>query len=408
MRTKKVSKIATLMLAVVMVVSSLYVGKAYANDGGYSRGLTEDERQEMHQAMYEESHHLISQNDIAVFSDDISHYKLTDPDYVICPNDIAYQIVGLYKSHGEWVSSGAEFDNAVANAANLPYDKSLNALGIEGLNTLDIIWVNYLSRDITVVDGDTSIFIPGKVAGNNGYANETDYRILGRKSDGTWEALITTYVPRRRWNTGTSQDMTIKCSDFMKSDYVYYTIITTQGTSDISTATEVEHLMVPDGNLEAFKKMCDPISILPKTVDVGPEGTMYRLFNENSGEHLYTADAGEAQYLTDIDWNYEGHAWQAPTSSTTPVYRLFNPATGEHHYTKDEGERDYLDGIGWNYESIAFYSDDNKGVPMYRLFNPNATGAKQAGSHHYTKDEGERDYLIATGWNYEGISWYGL
>ncbi len=399
MRTKKVSKIATLMLAVVIVVSSLYVGKAYAMSW-----------EELNQLAYEESYNLISQNDIAVFSDDISHYKLTDPGYVICPNDTAYHIVALYKALGDYEKmTGAEFDNAVANAANLPYDKSLNALGISGLHTLDIGWVNYMSRDLTVVDGDTSIFIPGKVAGNDGYANETDFRILGRKSDGTWEALITTYVPRRRWNSGgKTQDMTIKCSDFMKNDYVYYTIITTQGTEWISSATEVEHLMVPDGNLEAFKKMCDSISILPKTVDVGPEGTMYRLFNENSGEHLYTADAGEAQYLTDIDWNYEGHAWLAPTQSSVPVYRLYNPATGEHHYTKDEGERDYLDGIGWNYESIAFYSDDNKGVPMYRLFNPNATGAKQAGAHHYTKDEGERDYLIATGWNYEGISWYGM
>ena len=50
------------------------------------------------------------------------------------------------------------------------------------------------------------------------------------------------------------------------------------------------------------------------------------------------------------------------------MYRLFNENSGENHYTKDEGERDYLDEIGWNYESIAFYSDDNKGVPFLRYY----------------------------------------
>ena len=49
MRTKKVSKIATLMLIAVMVVSSLYVGKAYA--------MSWDE---LNQSIYEESYNLIN------------------------------------------------------------------------------------------------------------------------------------------------------------------------------------------------------------------------------------------------------------------------------------------------------------------------------------------------------------
>ncbi len=394
------------VLSVIMAVTMLFTGEVDAGTAG-STGPTDEELQEWRQSAYERSYFLISENDIAVFSDEISHYKLTLTSNVICPNNTAYQIGSIYRSSGDGRITGAEYDNAVAQAANLPYDKSLNALGIEGLGTLDIDWVNYFSRDLIVIDENTSIFIPGQVAVNGGYNNYTDFIINGRKSDGSWDTLITTYEPKRRWNSGTAQDMTIKCSDFMKDEYVYYNIWTTQGTDAVYSSTEVAHMMVPANNLETFSKY-DDVSLTPKTVDIGPTGTMYRLFNENSGEHLYTADAGEAQYLTDIDWNYEGHAWQAPTSSATPVYRLFNPATGEHHYTKDEGEKDYLDAIGWNYESIAFYSDDNKGVPMYRLFNPNATGAKQAGAHHYTKDAGERDYLIATGWNYEGISWYGM
>lgn len=154
----------------------------------------------------------------------------------------------------------------------------------------------------------------------------------------------------------------------------------------------------------------DPYNVIFKDLDSngniipGVDGTMYRMYNANSGEHFYTADVGEANCLLSIGWNYESYAWRAPISSDKPVYRLFNPVSGEHHYTTDVGEKDYLTLIGWNYEGIGWYSA-SYGQPLYRLYNPNATGA---GSHHYTAKATERDWLVSSGWNYEGIGWYGL
>ena len=154
----------------------------------------------------------------------------------------------------------------------------------------------------------------------------------------------------------------------------------------------------------------DPYNVTFKNLDSngniipGYEGTMYRMYNVNSGEHFYTADVGEANYLLSVGWNYESYAWRAPTSSNTPVYRLFNPASGEHHYTTSLGEKDYLTLHGWNYEGVGWYSADY-GQALYRLYNPNDSGA---GSHHYTTKATERDWLVACGWNYEGIGWYGL
>ena len=135
-----------------------------------------------------------------------------------------------------------------------------------------------------------------------------------------------------------------------------------------------------------------------------PDSPMYRLYNPNTTEHLYTDNAGERDWLVGSGWNYEGIAWIAPKDATKPVYRLFNPFTGEHHYTTDEGERGYLLGSGWNDEGIGWRTYDS-GTPVYRLFNPNNPGA---GSHHYTTDAGEKDWLASTGWNYEGIAWYGM
>ena len=50
---------------------------------------------------------------------------------------------------------------------------------------------------------------------------------------------------------------------------------------------------------------------------------------------------------------------------TTPVkaemdsvemHRLYNPNSGEHFYTGDVSEKNYLSSIGWKYEGIERYS----------------------------------------------------
>lgn len=43
---------------------------------------------------------------------------------------------------------------------------------------------------------------------------------------------------------------------------------------------------------------------------------------------------------------------QASSSETQDMHRLYNPNSGEHFYTAEEGERDSLVGSGWNYEGV--------------------------------------------------------
>ncbi len=140
--------------------------------------------------------------------------------------------------------------------------------------------------------------------------------------------------------------------------------------------------------------------------DEGDSGTtpMYRLYNRNSGEHFYTANADERDYLLDQHWRDEGIGWVAPKHSDTPVYRLYNPNAGDHHYTVGAKERDHLVRQGWNYEGIGWYSDDSERVPLYRQYNPNAI----AGAHNYTTSSDESDMLVSRGWHDEGIGWYAV
>ncbi|UNT95590.1 glycoside hydrolase family 3 N-terminal domain-containing protein [Allobaculum mucilyticum] len=131
---------------------------------------------------------------------------------------------------------------------------------------------------------------------------------------------------------------------------------------------------------------------------------MYRLYNPNSGEHFYTSNSKERDYLAKVGWTTEGVGWIAPKQSKSPVYRLYNPNAGDHVYTLSSREKDYLVKAGWKDEGIGWYSDDKKSVEVWREYNPNA----KAGSHNFTTNFDEHTYLVELGWKGEGVAWYGL
>lgn len=127
---------------------------------------------------------------------------------------------------------------------------------------------------------------------------------------------------------------------------------------------------------------------------------VYRLFNANNGEHLYTTSALEYQTLADNGWTGEGKAWKYPETGEA-VIRLYHPGAGIHHYTKDMNEVDVLTSTGgWvkDFEGQpVFYSGGD--VPIYRL---NANG-----NHLWTTDENEYNVLAGQGWQQEGVGFYG-
>lgn len=92
----------------------------------------------------------------------------------------------------------------------------------------------------------------------------------------------------------------------------------------------------------------------------------------------------------------------APKTSNKPVYRVYNPNSGEHLYTESLYEANSLSKLGWHKEGIAFYSTAS-GKADYRLYNPKAG----IGAHFETESSYERDQLVKEGWRYEGIAWYG-
>lgn len=149
-----------------------------------------------------------------------------------------------------------------------------------------------------------------------------------------------------------------------------------------------------------------PAEVYCETVYVTEQKPVYRLYNPNSGEHLFTAKKNEYSWLSENGWNAENSRWLSDSEAkeTENVHRVYNPNAGDHHYTSDQREIDFLQSAGWRDEGTVFQACQNSehAVPVYRLYNPNAV----TGAHHFTSSEEEADSLKTAGWAFEGVGFY--
>ena len=133
------------------------------------------------------------------------------------------------------------------------------------------------------------------------------------------------------------------------------------------------------------------------TVKLNP---VYRAYNPNNGEHLYTVDEKEYKHVASVGWDAEGVAFMAEEEKNgQALYRVYNPNSGLHHYTLDEKEKNTLVALGWRDEKVAWYTSKKpQSAPVFRVYNPND------GNHHYTMNKQEKDFLVSFGWQDEGLA----
>ena len=100
-------------------------------------------------------------------------------------------------------------------------------------------------------------------------------------------------------------------------------------------------------------------AVAPAPALAAGTNTMYRLYNPNSGEHFYTANAGERDKVARTGWRYEGVGWTAPAKSNRPVYRLYSGT--DHHYTASTADCPALADLSplqrWNTSSVTTMND---------------------------------------------------
>lgn len=165
-------------------------------------------------------------------------------------------------------------------------------------------------------------------------------------------------------------------------------------------------------NVENFESNYDIVTdCLPPKVKASMEkdefgdGTMYRLYNPYSHEHLYTINPVEKDNLVKIGWNFEKVVGKTPRGKGVEVHRLYNRWSGDHYYTKKADDIASCVKAGWIDEGVKFYSADKdaKGaVGMVTLFNPYTDKF----THLFTADEDEINKCVKDGWVKQDINWY--
>ena len=142
--------------------------------------------------------------------------------------------------------------------------------------------------------------------------------------------------------------------------------------------------------------------IQAKLVEVA-DTTLYRLYNANNGDHYYTANVIEAQFLQSIGWKNETgtNGYKVVKSSVlgTAVYSVYNPNTGEHLLTASATEAEALKAAGWNWdngEQAVFYAPQGATKAVYRIYNPNTNGP----AHHYA-GQSEAAKVVSLGWKWD-------
>ncbi len=133
------------------------------------------------------------------------------------------------------------------------------------------------------------------------------------------------------------------------------------------------------------------------------EVSIYKLYNRNNQEFLYTTNLEEYQNLSALkqEWLPEGRGFKVSTTQEEgyrPVFRYFHPLKGRHVLTQNEAEGKALEDQGWRNEGIAFFAPAQGKEVVYRVKN-------EAGSYRYPADKATKDALLAQGWKFEGVAW---
>lgn len=338
-------------------------------------------------------------------------YAVTPPSDSKNVGEKSLDITGIGAYSGGWSGenaptyaiTAAPVTEIILDTAELTYDGTERLPGIT-VKAGELVLDPKTDYDVTILPdsigiGDKTVSITAK--GNFTGERETSYKIVPATITAI-ELSATEFVYDGKEK---SPSVTVKCGDKVLTAGTDYEVTMPSDRVTIGKKTvKVTAKGNYKGMLEADYEIVEtPKPDKPDTPAPADSQTMFRLYNPNSGEHFFTADADERDNLASLGWKYEGNGWTAPTKGD-PVYRLYNPNAGEHHYTLDASERDMLVNAGWKYEGIGWYSDPNKKVPLYRVYNPN----EFANNHHYTADNFERGYLIALGWRDESIAWYGI
>lgn len=154
-----------------------------------------------------------------------------------------------------------------------------------------------------------------------------------------------------------------------------HTAIVTEGKDPLSSETSEKIVPCEVGeNEQAVYRMYDPERgehLLTTSIEeanalltlgwksegmafIAPKESDTAVFRMCASMHALITSIGELHILVENGWRFEGVAFHA--GGDVPVYRMYNPNNGDHVFTVEETERDDLELHGWSPEGVAFHA----------------------------------------------------
>ena len=118
---------------------------------------------------------------------------------------------------------------------------------------------------------------------------------------------------------------------------------------------------------EKYQVLADNVNLVTGEEIEGVE-PIYRFFNTQTGAHLYTMNEVERGYIQDNldNYSFEGVKYYAFETEpqeieTIPVYRMYNSQSGAHLYSSDQNEINYIQ------ENLPHFSMENNGDAAFHV-----------------------------------------
>ena len=314
----------------------------------------------------------------------------------------ANQGTTIYSNYNGTINvENCEFKN-VDLAFNMNHKKE----GTQTISVKDSKFTNCGQAKVASKTYTAPIRVVASVAGSQSNLSVDNCEFIytdGKKNCGNGDILLGDGQSSASENPGVvTLTMSDTKADVMAQKKGYFGTDGNVANKDNATTTEVQKNEVVNKQEVTANK---PVEVQPApesgsggaTVKLNP---VYRAYNPNNGEHLYTVDEKEYKHVASVGWDAEGVAFMAETEKNgQALYRVYNPNSGLHHYTLDEKEKNTLVALGWHDEKVAWYTSKKpQSAPAFRVYNPND------GNHHYTMNKQEKDVLVSLGWQDEGLA----
>ncbi|MCB2188664.1 MAG: hypothetical protein KQJ78_19775 [Deltaproteobacteria bacterium] len=283
---------------------------------------------------------------------------------------------------GAFVAFESGADNLVAGDTNVSYD----------------IFVHELATGVTTRVSTSSGGFEGN-GNSNTAALSANGRWVGFQSDATNLVtgdtnLSTDVFLHDRW-TSTTTRQSVSTAGAEGDSASNSATISLDGTTMGFNSMASNFATVPPMIFEAYARspLTDNVTLL-----------MYRAYNPYVLGHFFTTRHSEfanavANGYSDESTGQTGKLFRVlrdPLPGLTRVlHRLYNPNSGRHHYTYNDGERNNLVAAGWNFErdeGYIFTSQATAPLGAVEVFNLYHT---VTGSHLYTINAAEAAFVVA-------------